>query len=161
MKMASDEFRLASSAINHEGRLPRKYTDEGQGATKKVSPPLEWYNVPEGTESLALVVQDIDAPDPNGPIVPWTCWVVTNIPPTLKGFPEGFSGKEEAGGDFAGIQEGNNDYKVPGWRGPTLPNHGHRFGFILAFGSQGTLDWRCKSRVGMFSGFGPLYEMWA
>lgn len=129
--MASDEFRLVSSAVNHGGRLSRKYTDEGQGALKNVSPPLEWYNLPEGTESLALVVQDIDAPDPSDPIVPWTCWVVANIPPHLKGLPEGFSGKEDGGGDYAGIQEGLNDHKVPGWRGPKLPNHGHRFEFKL------------------------------
>jgi Raf kinase inhibitor-like YbhB/YbcL family protein len=93
--MASDEFRLVSPAINHEGRLPRKYTWEGQGALKNLSPPLEWYNVPDGTKALALVVQDIDAPDPSGPIVPWTIWVVVNITPTLKRLPEGFSGKEE------------------------------------------------------------------
>ncbi|KAK4582353.1 hypothetical protein RGQ29_025511 [Quercus rubra] len=130
--MASDEFRLVSPAINHEGRLPRKYTDEGQGAKKNLSPPLEWYNVPEGTKTLALVVQDIDAPDPNGPIVPWTVWVVVNIPPTLKGLPEGFSGKEEEmEGDYAGIKEGVTDLKVPGWRGPKLPSHGHRFEFKL------------------------------
>ena len=132
--MASEEFRLASPAIDNEGRLPRKYTQEGQGARKNWSPPLEWYNVPEGTKALALVVQDIDAPDPSGPVVPWTHWVVVNVPPAIKGLPEGFSGKgEEAGGggDYGGIKEGNNDWKVPGWRGPKLPNHGHRIEFKL------------------------------
>ncbi|XVF76859.1 hypothetical protein PTKIN_Ptkin13bG0300800 [Pterospermum kingtungense] len=132
MASDQDQFRLVSPAINQGGKLPRKYTDEGQGAKKNLSPPLEWYNVPEETHSLALVVEDIDAPDPSDPIVPWTCWVVVNIPPTLKGLPEGFSGKEEeAGGDYATIQEGNNDHKVPGWRGPKLPSHGHRFQFRL------------------------------
>ncbi|KAK0585769.1 hypothetical protein LWI29_033854 [Acer saccharum] len=130
--MAADEFRLVSTHISKEGRLPRQYTQEGQGAKKNISPPLEWYNVPEGTKSLALVVEDIDAPDPNDPIVPWIHWVVVNIPPSLKGLPEGFSGKkEEVGGDFAGIKEGKNDWKVPGWRGPKLPNHGHRIQFKL------------------------------
>ncbi|KAI3874759.1 hypothetical protein MKW98_019332 [Papaver atlanticum] len=125
--MASDEFRLVSSAIDHEGKLPRKYTEEGQGALKKISPPLEWYNVPEGTKSLALVVQDLDAN-----VIPWTAWVVNNIPPSIKGLPEGFSGKvEELGGDYGQIQEGNNDHKVPGWRVPMLPEHGHRFEFKL------------------------------
>ncbi|GLT89386.1 hypothetical protein SLE2022_073680 [Rubroshorea leprosula] len=132
MASDQDQFQLASSQINQEGRLPRKYTQEGQGAKKNISPPLEWYNVPQGTKSLALVVEDIDAPDPSRPIVPWTHWVVVNIPPTLKGLPEGFSGKEEeVGGDYAGIKEGNNDWKVPGWRGPMLPSHGHRFVFKL------------------------------
>ncbi|KAJ4978226.1 hypothetical protein NE237_009006 [Protea cynaroides] len=130
--MANEEFRLVSPAIDHEGRLPRKYSGEGQGALKNISPPVEWYNVPEGAKSLALVVQDIDAPDPSEPIVPWTVWVVVNIPPTLKGLPEGFSGKgEEGGGDYAGVKEGHNDWKAPGWRCPKLPSHGHRFEFKL------------------------------
>ncbi|XP_024982044.1 uncharacterized protein LOC112518544 [Cynara cardunculus var. scolymus] len=132
MANASDEFRVASSGIDHEGRLPRKYTAEGQGAQKDISPPIEWYNVPDGTKTLALVVEDIDAPDPNDPIVPWTLWVVINIPPTLKGLPEGFSGREEGkGDDYANIKEGNNDFKVPGWRGPKMPSPGHRFEFKL------------------------------
>ncbi|KAI3677647.1 hypothetical protein L6452_36913 [Arctium lappa] len=132
MANASDEFRVASSGIDHEGRLPRKYTAEGQGTQKDISPPLEWYNVPNGTKTLALVVEDIDAPDPSSPLVPWTLWVVINIPPTLKGLPEGFSGKEEdKGDDYANIKEGNNDFKVPGWRGPKMPSPGHRFEFKL------------------------------
>lgn len=130
--MASDEFRLVSPGIDHEGRLPRKYTKEGQGTQKNISPPLEWYNVPKGTKSLALVVQDIDAPDPSGPLVPWVTWVVVNIPPECKGLPEGFSGKQEEGkGEYGEIQEGVNDSKVPGWRAPQLPTHGHRFEFKL------------------------------
>ncbi|PWA91496.1 UPF0098 protein [Artemisia annua] len=132
MANASDEFRLVSSCINHEGRLPRKYTGEGQGAQKGISPPIEWYNVPNETKSLALIVEDNDATDPNGPLVPWTLWVVINIPPTLKGLPEGFSGKEDhTGDDYASIKEGNNDLKVPGWCCPTMPSTGHRFEFKL------------------------------
>ncbi|KAL0450988.1 UNVERIFIED_CONTAM: hypothetical protein Slati_1655200 [Sesamum latifolium] len=128
----ADEFRLASSNINHEGRLPRQYMGEGQGAKKNISPPLEWYNVPEGTKSLALIVQDIDAPEPSGPIVPFIIWVVVNIPPTLKGLPEGFSGKEEQmGGEYAEIKEGVNDLKKHGWEAPKLPSHGHRIEFKL------------------------------
>ncbi|XP_068644616.1 uncharacterized protein [Aristolochia californica] len=129
--MAAETFRLVSPSMDNEGRMPRHFTGEGQGAKKNISPPLEWYNVPDGTKSLALVVEDIDAPDPSGPIVPWTHWVVVNIPPTLKGLPEGFSGEEEVGGEYAGIKEGNNDWKVPGWRGPFLPSHGHRIQFRL------------------------------
>ncbi|KAI5391955.1 uncharacterized protein LOC127106554 [Lathyrus oleraceus] len=133
--MASDgsqEFKLVSPTITNEARLPRHYTDEGQGAKKNISPPLEWYNLPEGTKTLAIVVEDIDAPEPNEPLVPWTHWVVVNIPPTVKGLPEGFSGKEEEmGGEYSKMKEGNNDWKQPGWRGPRLPNHGHRLQFKL------------------------------
>ncbi|XP_010423940.1 PREDICTED: uncharacterized protein LOC104708980 [Camelina sativa] len=126
--MSSDEFRLVSPTIDNDGKLPRKYTKGGQGVKKDISPPLEWYNVPEGTKSLALVVEDIDAPDPSGPLVPWTIWVVVDIPPEMKGIPEAFSGKEE---QTAGIREGNNDHKIPGWRGPLMPSHDHRFQFKL------------------------------
>ncbi|XP_051131715.1 uncharacterized protein LOC127251850 [Andrographis paniculata] len=133
--MASDgsnEFRVVSPHIDHEGRLPRQYMGDGQGAKKNISPPLEWYNLPEGTKSLALIVQDIDAPDPSGPIVPWTIWVVINIPPTVKGLPEGFSLKgEEMGGDYAAIKEGQNDMKKHGWDAPKLPSGGHRIEFKL------------------------------
>ncbi|XP_008805061.1 UPF0098 protein CPn_0877/CP_0992/CPj0877/CpB0906 [Phoenix dactylifera] len=130
--MAQDTLKLVSPCIDHEGRLPRKYTRDGQGARKDISPPVEWYGVPEGTKSLALVVEDVDAPDPSGPIVPWTHWVVVNIPPSVKGLPEGFSGKEEeVGGDYAGIKEGTNDFKLPGWRGSKPPSAGHHFRFKL------------------------------
>ncbi|KAJ3669028.1 hypothetical protein LUZ60_010978 [Juncus effusus] len=132
--MAQDQaFKLVSPSFNHEGRLPRKYTGEGQGAKKDISPPLEWYSVPDGAKSLALIVEDIDMPSsPDGPVVPWTHWVVVNIPPKVKGLPEGFSGKEEGlRREYEMIKEGINDWKVPGWRGPgpTQTSGNHRFVF--------------------------------
>ncbi|CAN6332749.1 unnamed protein product [Urochloa humidicola] len=132
--MAQESMRLVCHPIAaHDGRLLRQYTREGQGAKKDMSPPLEWYGVPEGTRSLALVVQDIDAPDPERPVVPWTHWVVANIPPDTKGLPEGFSGKEGAGAgrEYGGVQEGVNDWKQPGWRGPVPESRGHRIQFKL------------------------------
>jgi phosphatidylethanolamine-binding protein (PEBP) family uncharacterized protein len=52
-------LRLVSHPIAaHGGRLTRQYSAEGQGAKKDMSPPLEWYGVPEGKRSLALLVQD-------------------------------------------------------------------------------------------------------
>lgn len=133
--MAAQEggMRLVSHPIAaHDGRLPRQYTAEGQGAKKDMSPPLEWYGVPEGARSLALLVQDIDA----DPSVPWTHWVVANIPPATRGLPEGFSGAAGAGAgagrdQLGGLQEGVNDWKQPGWRGPVPPSHGHRIQFKL------------------------------
>ncbi|EES19674.1 hypothetical protein BDA96_09G178100 [Sorghum bicolor] len=125
-------LRLVSHPIAaHGGRLTRQYSAEGQGAKKDMSPPLEWYGVPEGTRSLALLAQDIDA----DPAVPWTHWVVANIPPTTKGLPEGFSGREQGAAapprEYGGLQEGINDWKQPGWRGPVPPSHGHRIQFKL------------------------------
>ena len=127
--MAQESLRLVCPPIAaHEGRLPRQYTLAGQGAKKDISPPLEWYGVPDGTRSLALVVQDLDAPEPEAPVVPWTHWVVANISPDVKGLPEGFSGA--VGGD-SDVQEGINDWKQPGWRGPVPDSHGHRIQFRI------------------------------
>uniref|UniRef100_A0A452ZBN3 Uncharacterized protein n=1 Tax=Aegilops tauschii subsp. strangulata TaxID=200361 RepID=A0A452ZBN3_AEGTS len=68
-EMAQESLRLVCPPVSaHEGRLPRQYTLEGQGAKKDISPPLEWYGVPDGTRSLAVVVQDVDADER----VPWT-----------------------------------------------------------------------------------------
>ncbi|KAE8812576.1 cold-regulated protein [Hordeum vulgare] len=128
--MAQESLRLVCPPVSaHDGRLPRQYTLEGQGAKKDISPPLEWYGVPGGARSLALVVQDIDADER----VPWTHWVVANISPEEKGLPEGFSGaggNANAGGE-GGLQEGVNDWKQPGWRGPVPDSHGHRIQFRL------------------------------
>ncbi|KAI4969262.1 hypothetical protein ZWY2020_000176 [Hordeum vulgare] len=84
--------RLVCLPCPRRRRQPRQYTLEGQGAKKDISPLLEWYGVPGGTRSLALVVQDIDADER----VPWMHWVVANKSPEEKGLPEGFSG---AGGN--------------------------------------------------------------
>lgn len=126
-------FKLVSPTIDNGGRLPRKYTNGGQGALKDVSPPLEWYNVPDGTKTLALVVEDADATsEPDGPAVPWTHWVVVNIPPSVKRLPEGLSNKDESlGREYEQIKEGTNDWKVPGWCGPVHQSGNHRIVFRL------------------------------
>ncbi|CAM0955045.1 unnamed protein product [Alopecurus aequalis] len=146
--MAQESLRLVCPPVTaHEGRLPRQYTLEGQGAKKDISPPLEWYGVPDGTRSLALVVQDIDAPEPEAPVVPWTHWVVANISPDIKGLPEGFSGAGGNASTDSGVQEGINDWKQPGWRGPVPDSHGHRIQFriyalddVLSLGNKVTVD---------------------
>ncbi|EFJ32164.1 hypothetical protein SELMODRAFT_143762 [Selaginella moellendorffii] len=129
----ADQFRLVSpGGFHHEGKIPRKHTGDGQGDQKDISPALEWYNVPEGTVSLALVVDDPDAPDPKDPVVPWVHWVLINIPPTLKGIPAGFTTKGlDEKSEFAEIQEGYNDWKLPGYRGPNPPVGTHRYVFKL------------------------------
>eukprot|EP01018_Ginkgo_biloba_P008201 Gb_19006 [translate_table: standard] len=131
--MASDEvFKLTSPVLEHGGRIPRKYTADGPGPKKDFSPPLEWYGVPEGTKSLALIMDDPDAPDPDDPIVPWTHWVLINIPPTLKRLSEDFSVKQFGeNSEYASIKEGYNDWKVPGYRGPNPPVGNHRYVFRL------------------------------
>lgn len=78
---------LTSTAFAHQGAIPATYTCEGAD----VSPPLTWIDLPPGTKSLALIVDDPDAPDPAAPKMTWVHWVLYNLPPTVNGLPEGAS----------------------------------------------------------------------
>ena len=75
---------LTSSAFQAGGKIPSKYTCEGDD----ISPPLAIDDVPAGAKSLALIVDDPDAPDPKAPKRVWVHWVVYNLPPDTKGLPE-------------------------------------------------------------------------
>lgn len=110
---------LTSSAFPDGGEIPAQYTCSG----RDVSPPLAWTGVPEGTRSLALIVDDPDAPDPNAPKMTWVHWVLYNIPPTVTAIPEGAST-----GDLAPeVQSGLNDWKRTGYSGPCPPIGQHRY----------------------------------
>ena len=71
-------FELRSSHFTDLGQMPSTYTCEGQD----VSPQLSWSNVPADTKSLALIVDDPDAPDPAAPKMMWVHWVLYDLPPT-------------------------------------------------------------------------------
>jgi len=123
---------LTSKAFTNGGRIPKKHTQEAQGAVKDVSPPLEWHNVPEDAVTLALVMED-PAPTESHAVDHWTHWVVCNIPPTLKGLPEGFATKDvdSEDDDLGEIREGVNDFKGHGYHGPNPPSGEHTFEFHL------------------------------
>jgi len=114
---------LRSSAFAEGEAIPAKYTCDGQDT----APPLEWSGVPEQTGSLALIVDDPDAPDPAAPKMRFVHWVLYDIPPDTRGLPEG------AGGDRlpAGAREGSNDFKKRGYGGPCPPIGRHRYFFTL------------------------------
>lgn len=109
-------MNLASSAFSEGGPIPRKYTCEG----RDVSPPLAWSAVPPAARSLALIVDDPDAPDPAAPKMTWVHWVLYNLP------PEG-TGIEEDGAPPPGTLEGLNDWKRTGYGGPCPPVGRHRY----------------------------------
>jgi len=68
-------FTLTSNAFSDGGEIPIRHTKDGED----LSPPLSWANVPDGTKSLALVVEDPDAPDPAAPQRTWIHWIVYNL----------------------------------------------------------------------------------
>ena len=69
---------LSSPAFVAGHDIPSDYTCEGGD----VSPRLDWSGVPAGTKSLAIIVDDPDAPDPAAPKMTWVHWVLYNIPST-------------------------------------------------------------------------------
>lgn len=110
---------LQSSAFAPQGEIPKRYTCDGDD----VSPPLEWSGLPANTASLALIVDDPDAPDPAAPKMTWVHWVVYNIPPSVAKLPEDAHKSDLP----AGILQGVNDWKKTGYRGPCPPIGRHRY----------------------------------
>nr|VFJ64483.1 MAG: phospholipid-binding protein, PBP family [Candidatus Kentron sp. FW] len=112
-------FSLQSEAFAHLEEIPGKYTCEGQD----ISPPLGWRGLPEGTRSLALIVDDPDAPDPDAPKITWVHWVLYNLPPEADGLPEAVASHRLP----AGTLEGTNDWGRTGYGGPCPPIGRHRY----------------------------------
>lgn len=110
---------LTSTAFSHGGEIPTRCTCEG----KNVSAGLAWSGVPEGTRSLALIVDDPDAPDPAAPKRTYVHWVLYDLPPESTGLPEGVT----SAGLPAGAREGLNDWRRPGYGGPCPPIGRHRY----------------------------------
>jgi Raf kinase inhibitor-like YbhB/YbcL family protein len=112
---------LKSPAFAAGAEIPAVHTCEG----KDVSPALQWSGVPAGAKSLALVVDDPDAPDPKAPRMTWVHWVLHDIPPVADGLAEGVKALP------AGTREGVNDWRRTGWGGPCPPVGRHRYFFKL------------------------------
>ena len=110
---------LQSASFSQNGEIPAKFTCEGQD----VSPALSWSGVPAGTKSLALIVDDPDAPDPKAPKMTWVHWVLYDIPAAAKGLPEAVAPSALP----TGTREGTNDWKRTGYGGPCPPIGRHRY----------------------------------
>jgi Raf kinase inhibitor-like YbhB/YbcL family protein len=108
------ELALTSAAFGNGEEIPRRHTCDGDD----VSPPLAWSGQPAETESLALVLDDPDAP--GGTFTHWLAW---GIDPAARGLGEG----------QAAPAEGRNDFGSAGYGGPCPPpGHGqHRYVFHL------------------------------
>lgn len=108
---------ITSSAFEHNGSIPRVYTCEGED----ISPDLSWSNLPAGTQSLALIVDDPDAPDPAAPRMVYVHWVLYNLPADCSGLPKAVTDLPP------GTLEGLNDWQRTGYGGPCPPIGRHRY----------------------------------
>ena len=102
-------LEISSSAFEPGGEIPVQYSCEGAN----LSPPLEWSGVPDGTQSLALVVDDPDSQPPG-----FVHWVAYGIPATSVGLPEGVPGEATLPD---GTLQGMNDFALFVDEGQTFP----------------------------------------
>jgi Raf kinase inhibitor-like YbhB/YbcL family protein len=114
---------IGSPAFRNAQPIPARFTCDGDD----ISPALYWGGVPDGTQTLALLVEDPDAPDPLAPQTIFTHWIVYNLPPDSNGLPEGVTTETiPRGARFA-----RNDFDRTRWGGPCPPIGEHRYFFKL------------------------------
>ncbi len=120
---------VSSPAFQDGQGIPAKYTCQGED----ISPPLAWSELPTGTQSCALIMDDPDAP---GGL--FTHWIVFNIPPDSHGLPEAVPVQARLS---SGALQGNTDFGKSGYGGPCPwpPGSLHRYQFTL-YAIDRTLD---------------------
>jgi Raf kinase inhibitor-like YbhB/YbcL family protein len=122
-KQGGRSMILTSTVFFQGGMIPQRYTCDGSD----ISPPLAWSGLPVGTRSLALIVDDPDAPDPAAPKMTWVHWVLYNLPSIVGELPEGVPAKVLPPGTLQGM----NDWQRTGYGGPCPPVGRHRYFFKL------------------------------
>jgi Raf kinase inhibitor-like YbhB/YbcL family protein len=113
------DMQIKSSAFKGGARIPAKYTCDGVD----VSPPLTWGKLPAGTQYLALICDDPDAPTGT-----WVHWVIYDIPANITSMPEKLPPLKEVAN---GAKQGMNDFRSIGYGGPCPPSGEHRYFFKL------------------------------
>ena len=105
---------ITSDAIQLNGTLRPDYTCDGEGG----SPPLTFSEIPDKAQSLALIMEDPDAPSGT-----FTHWLLYDMSPATLQIPGG--GMPQTG------KAGVNDFGKPGYGAPSPPNGTHRYVFKL------------------------------
>lgn len=118
-RLKAPQIKLTSPAFEAEAFIPAQFTCDGSDQ----SPALRWDIPPEGTQSLAIILEDLDAP--NGTFVHW---VLYDLPPDQRELPAAIPNQPFL--TTGGVQ-GKNDFGQYGYRGPCPPNGVHRYFFKL------------------------------
>ena len=113
------DFRLSSPAFSDGQPIPVKFSCHGED----ISPALDWSEPPMGAQTLALIMDDPDAP-----VGTWIHWVLFSIPANLRGLPEGIAAEPTLAD---GSRHGNNSWKRVGYGGPCPPSGTHHYVFKL------------------------------
>lgn len=119
---AEDAFVITSPAFEHGQMIPADYTADGKDA----SPPLAWDNVPEGTVSFALIMDDPDAP-----LRTFKHWLICEMPGGTRALAEGVARQDRVYTPASAVQ-GINGFREVGYGGPAPPKgKTHRYYFRL------------------------------
>jgi hypothetical protein len=113
-------MQMTSREFNDGDLMPRQYTCDGRNA----SPPLAWTGVPRAARSLALIVEDPDAPGGS-----YVHWVLFNLPAEVTSLPEGIA---PHGIVANGARQGMTSAQHIGYVGPCPPSGTHRYVFTLS-----------------------------
>jgi Raf kinase inhibitor-like YbhB/YbcL family protein len=112
-------IELTSPAFAHGEAIPARYTCDGDD----ISPPLRWQGLPPRTVSVALIMDDPDAPRGI-----WVHWVLYNIPASSVELTEDIAPADSGPG---GSLQGSNSWNRVGYGGPCPPSGSHRYFFKL------------------------------
>jgi Raf kinase inhibitor-like YbhB/YbcL family protein len=112
-------FELTSTAFAPGEPIPTKYSCDGED----ISPPLQWSDPPQGTQSLALI-----ADDPDAPVGTWVHWVLFNLPAEARSLLEAVPPDAERPD---GSRHGENGWGRLDYGGPCPPSGTHRYFFKL------------------------------
>lgn len=112
-------MKIQSAAFHHNEMIPSLYTCDGED----ISPALSWDQPPTGTQSLALIMDDPDAPGRT-----FVHWVIYDLPPETRQLPQAIPLKATVA---AGGTQGKNDFGKLGYGGPCPPSGIHRYFFKL------------------------------
>lgn len=150
-------INISSEAFHSNHLIPKKYSCDGEN----LSPPLAWSNLPVGTESIAIVCEDPDAPSGN-----FLHWLIFNIDPGVPGLPEGVTERSNMMGSAV---QGRNGFGKTGYGGPCPPRGStHRYFFrayaldkMLNLGQASTRAVFEKAMEGHLLGTGELVGMYS
>ena len=147
LRVEAPTIDLSSPAFADGARLPERFTDDGMG----VSPPLVWGEVPEGTDSLALIVEDPDAPFPH-PLVHAIVW---KLPASERRLAEGAI-VADGSGEADGRDVGRNSFFGEGWLPPDPPTGHGSHDYVFQLFALGPTD-----RAGATPGRGAIVQAMA
>jgi Raf kinase inhibitor-like YbhB/YbcL family protein len=102
-------LQMSSAAFSAGEAIPKKFTCDGPD----VSPQLKWNDPPANTQSMALIMDDPDAPGST-----WVHWVLYDLPANTRELPEGVAKQEQLA---SGAMQGRNDFEKTGYGGPCPP----------------------------------------